>query len=440
MMEKENAAEILLDINAVSLNPTNPFKYVSGMLSPIYTDCRVLTSYPEERKKIVNALTEYVDEVIGRENIDVIVGTAHSGISLATYLARKLNLRMAYIRSSRKDHGKHKQIEGIFRKGDRALLLSDIMSTEMDIPISVKAIRRNGGKVVHCLTVFSNNLEIIENFLKRERIKYHSLTDLKTLLTVASIKKVISPNEKKIITEWMKNPEQWNKIRVNRIKKKMKENERKIAEILLKIKAVTLNLKNPYRYVSGILSPIYTDNRLLMSYPKEWKEVINSMVDIIVDQIGVQNVDVIAGTATAGISHAAYLAEELKLPMIYVKSKIEEHGKFTRIEGKLERGKKVLIVEDLISTGKSSLSSAQAIRESGGIVENCLAIFTYGMKEAEKGFKEAGINLITLTDFNTLMDIAVEKNYIKPEEKEIILEWAEDPAGWEEKFKKRINS
>ena len=433
-MEKEDVAEILLDINAVSLNSITPFKYASGMLSPIYTDCRVLTSYPKERKLIIDLLIEYIDKKVGKKNIDIVVGTAHSGISLATYLSQRLNLPMAYIRSSAKDHGKGKQIEGIFNEGNKTLVISDIMSTEQDIPISVEAIKSAGGKVVHCLTIFSNNLGIIEKFLQKEKIKYHSLTDLNTLLLVASIKKKISDMERESVIEWMKDPQNWDKTRRTKIEKILKENKEKIAEILLKIEAVTLNPKKPYRYVSGILSPIYVDNRLLMSHPDDWKEVIDSMTNTIISKIGIQNIDIIAGTATAGISHAAYLAEKLSLPMIYVKSQIDEHGKFTRIEGHLKRGDKVLVVEDLISTGGSSISSAQAIREAGGIVENCLAIYTHEMDAAKKAFEDAKINLIALTDFSTLVKIAVKKNYIEREEEKIVLEWAKDTSGWGKKM------
>jgi len=435
-MQKERVAEILLDMDAVSLNPTNPFKYATGIFSPIYTDCRVMTSYPKKRKIIVDLLVEHIDKKIGRKNIDVIVGTAHSGVSLATYLAQRLQMPMAYIRTTTKDHGKKRQIEGLLRKGDRVLLIGDIFSARMDIAISVEAIKKVGAKIVYCLTIFTDNLGFIEDFLEKEKIKYHALTNLKALLLVASIKKKITDEERERVREWMKNPKNWDKIRRNEIEKKLKENKEKIAEILLKIKAVTLNLKQPYRYVSGILSPIYTDNRLLMSYPKEWKEVIDSMIYTIINKIGIQKVDVIAGTATAGISHAAYIAERLGLPMIYVKSKVDEYGKFTRIEGHLNHDDEVLIIEDLISTGGSSLSSAQAIRENRAIVKNCLAIFTYEMEKAKRGFEEAKITLTTLTDFSTLVDVAVRKKYIKPEKKEIVLKWNKDPAGWEEKFKK----
>ena len=433
-MESEEVAETLLRINAVSVNPVHPFKYASGMLSPIYTDCRVLSSYPNERRKIIDQLVKFATKEVGLENIDVIVGTAHSGISLATYLAQRLALPMAYVRTSVKGHGKHRQIEGILTKGQKVLLLSDILSTEKDIPETVKAINKVGAKIAYCLTIFSNNLGIVESLLEEEKIKYHSLTDIETLLSIASKKKRISPTERAIVLEWIKDPKNWNRLRKARIRRVLNRNRQKTSRLLLEIKAVTINTKKPYEFRSGILSPIYTDNRLLMSYPNKWKEVIDYFINIIINEVGIQNVGVICGTSTAGIPHAAYLAEKLGLPMIYVKSKKDEYGKFTIIEGDLKRNDKVLIIEDLVSTGGSSISAAQVIREAGGIVENCLAILTYGMKESVENFKKEKINLVTLTDLQTLLQVAISGKYIKPEEKKIILEWVENPHTWSKKW------
>jgi len=434
MVSKEEIAEILLNIGAVSLNPINPFRYASGILSPIYIDCRTLISFPNDRKIIIESFTDYIDNSIGRQNINIIVGAGHSGISLATWLGEKLKLPIVYTRSSAKDHGKGKQIEGVLKTGCKVLLISDIMSTEMDIPIAVKAIKENGCEIIDCLVIFSNKLEIIENFLKNENIKFHYLTDLETLLAVALIKKRISLDEKNNIMEWIKDPEVWDKTRKDRLEKFLIENKEKVADILLKIKAITLNIEKPYKFVSGILSPVYTDCRLLMSYPTEWESVIESMINIIVNEIGIQNIDIIAGTATAGISHAAYLSKKLNLPMIYVKSSAEEYGKKTKIEGHLKNGSRVLLIEDLISTGGSSISSVKAIRDTGGIVDNCLAIFSWGMEASKKSFEQENVRLITLTDFDTMVNIAAEQNYIKPEDKDIILAWVKDPSNWGRKM------
>jgi orotate phosphoribosyltransferase len=434
MISKEKVAEILLNIGAIGLNPTNPFKYASGLLSPIYTDSRVLISFPNERKIIIDSFVDYIDNLIGRQNVDTVVGVGHSGISLATWIGEKLKIPIAYTRSSAKDHGKGKNIEGILKPGSKVLLVSDIMSTENDIPVAVKNIKENDCEVVGCLTIFSNQLGIIEKFLENENVKFHCLTDLETLLKVALAKKKITPEEITHVKKWMEDPENWDRIRKEKIGKILAENKEKIAEILLKIEAITIDVKKPYRYASGILSPIYTDCRLLISHPSEWEIIIDSMINLIVNEIGTQNVDVIAGTATAGISHAAYIAEKLNLPMIYVKSQAEEYGKQNKIEGVIRNGDKVLLIEDLISTAGSSISSAKAIKEAKGVIEYCLSIFTYGMEAAKKSLEQEKIKLISLTDFDTLVDVAVKQNYIEPEKRNIILEWAKDTAGWGKKF------
>lgn len=205
-----------------------------------------------------------------------------------------------------------------------------------------------------------------------------------------------------------------------------------IANILLEIGAVTLNTKEPYRYTSGILSPIYCDNRLLISYPEKRKHVIQGFVDLI-DESGI-DYDVIAGTATAGIPHAAWIADRLNAPMVYIRSKAKEHGKKSRIEGVLEKDAQTVIIEDLISTGGSSVSAGEAVREEGGVVSHCVAIFTYEMKKAKEHFAEAKIELHSLTNFSTLVEVASAQGYIATEEREKILAWNQDPEGWGKKM------
>lgn len=205
-----------------------------------------------------------------------------------------------------------------------------------------------------------------------------------------------------------------------------------IAKILLEIKAVALNVKTPYRYTSGILSPIYCDNRLIISYPEKRKQVIDGFVNLIKES-GLE-FDVVGGTATAGIPHAAWIADRLNVPMVYIRDKAKGHGKKNQIEGKLEAGQKVLVIEDLISTGGSSVRAGLATREAGGVVTDCVAIFTYQMETAKKQFEEAGINLHTLSNFAALMDVAAQEGYITEEEKGIALEWNKDPQGWGKKM------
>ncbi|MCK4714016.1 MAG: orotate phosphoribosyltransferase, partial [Candidatus Aenigmarchaeota archaeon] len=185
---------------------------------------------------------------------------------------------------------------------------------------------------------------------------------------------------------------------------------REIAKLLLKTKAVTLSTSKPFTWASGIHSPIYTDNRVLLSHPIERRVVIDAFVEEIQNEC--PDFDVIAGVATSGIPWASWVAEEMDKPLVYVRGKKKDHGRENLIEGRLEKGRKVVVIEDLISTGGSSVSAVEAIRQAGAEVSHCFAIFTYGLKKSVETFKNADCKLITLTDFSTLAELASETGYI----------------------------
>jgi len=203
---------------------------------------------------------------------------------------------------------------------------------------------------------------------------------------------------------------------------------REVAESLLQIKAVVLNPSQPFTWASGIKSPIYCDNRKTLSYPKVRTFIKTAFADIITDEF--KHADVIAGVATAGIPHGALIADVLNLPFIYVRDKPKGHGLENQIEGKLEKGQKVFVIEDLISTGGSSLKAVEAIRAAGGEVLGLGAIFTYGFEKAVKAFEEAQCKFFTLSNYEILLDKAIEDSYIKPEEKDELIKWYKDPENW----------
>ena len=205
-----------------------------------------------------------------------------------------------------------------------------------------------------------------------------------------------------------------------------------IAKLLLEIKAVTLNLREPYRYTSGILSPIYCDNRLIISYPEKRKIIIDAFLSLIQEKN--LTVDVIAGTATAGIPHAAWIADRLNLPMVYVRSEAKKHGKQNQVEGLLKKNQRALVIEDLISTGGSSVAAGLALRDAGASITDCVAIFNYQLGSAKEKFAHANIALHTLSDLNTLLDVAATAGYITVEEKSQALRWNQDPANWAKKM------
>lgn len=211
----------------------------------------------------------------------------------------------------------------------------------------------------------------------------------------------------------------------------MDDTSKSVAEILLKINAVSLNPKKPYKYASGILSPVYTDCRILMAYPDKRRIIRDLYIDAI-KKSGIQ-FDVVAGTATAGIPHAAWIADELNLPMVYVRGSAKDHGKENLLEGIIKKGQKAIVIEDLVSTGESSISSTNAVRKAGGTVSHVFAIITYGIKIADNNFKKNKLKLIPLTTFEDVVKVAQSLGKIRSAEKAVILDWTKNPQAWGKK-------
>ncbi len=208
----------------------------------------------------------------------------------------------------------------------------------------------------------------------------------------------------------------------------MSEISRKVAQYLLQIKAVELRPESPFTWVSGINSPIYCDNRKILSHPGVRNYVIESFCKLIDHQYSYANV--VAGVATAGIAHAALIAWRQNLPMIYVRSKAKEHGMQNLIEGDIEAGQKVVVVEDLISTGKSTLAAVDALRAKNIDVLGAVAIFSYGFEETTKRFEEADCPFQTLSNYNILLEEAVVHGYVKEATVKTLKEWREHPKEW----------
>jgi orotate phosphoribosyltransferase len=205
-----------------------------------------------------------------------------------------------------------------------------------------------------------------------------------------------------------------------------------IAEKLLSINAVALKPNEPFTWTSGLRSPIYCDNRLTLSYPEVRREIAEGLQSIILKQY--PDAEVIAGTATAGIPHAAWVSELLNLPMCYVRSKAKGHGKGNQIEGKVDKGQKVVVVEDLISTGGSVITAVQALREAGCEVLGVVSIFTYGLDKGRETFAQEEIKSESLTDFANLVEVAIEKGYISKDDQESLLSWSKSPSEWSKRF------
>ena len=210
-----------------------------------------------------------------------------------------------------------------------------------------------------------------------------------------------------------------------------KDTAKKTAELLLQIKAIKLNPNKPFTWASGWKSPIYCDNRLTLSYPSVrvfLKEEISKIVEL---QYG--KPDVIAGVATGAIAMGVLVAQQLGVPFIYVRPEQKKHGRQNQIEGHLEKGQNVVVIEDLISTGNSSLQAVETLKEAGAVIKGMVAIFTYGFDVATKNFTDKNINLVTLSNYQYLLEQALDSNYINENELVTLKEWSAKPSEWKNK-------
>jgi orotate phosphoribosyltransferase len=205
-------------------------------------------------------------------------------------------------------------------------------------------------------------------------------------------------------------------------------NKKAVAEKLLQINAIKLSVNNPFTWASGWKSPIYCDNRKILSFPYI-RDFIKSEICNLIFQ-SYENAEMLAGVATAGIAWGAMAADQLKLPFIYVRPKAKEHGLGNQVEGYYEPGKKIVIIEDLISTGKSSLLVADVLQRESLNIEGMVSIFNYGFDTAKNAFKEADVNLQSLTDYEPVIELAIEQNYVSKEDQKTLLNWRSNPSQW----------
>ena len=208
----------------------------------------------------------------------------------------------------------------------------------------------------------------------------------------------------------------------------MKEQSNQIAKDLLDIEAIFLRPNEPFTWASGIKSPIYCDNRITMSYPHVRRAIAKGLAAVI--KTTYPEAEVIAGTATAGIPHAAWVAELLDLPMVYIRSKAKEHGKGNQIEGRIQPNQKMVVIEDLLSTGGSVLEACEAAKREGADVLGVAVIFTYELPQVQENFDQAGLSYVTLTNYTALIESALETGAIQESDVALLQEWRKDPAAW----------
>ena len=206
------------------------------------------------------------------------------------------------------------------------------------------------------------------------------------------------------------------------------------ADLLFDINAVSLKPNKPFRFTSGIFSPIYIDNRVIFSHPAIRIKIVTFMINLIINKIGLKEVEILSGTASAAIPYTAFISQTLELPMVYVRDTRKGYGKKNQVEGVVEKGKKVLVIEDHITTGGSTIGNAKAIKSVGGNVKYAISATNYNLPISAQNFKKNKLKVFSLTDISEITEVAIKRKIIEKKDKAIILEWSKNPSAWGKKF------
>lgn len=398
MSDAHDVARALVEAGAVSETD-------AGTLT---LDVTRLSAYPQQRTMVMDRLVSWLRTNAANE--EVIVCPNIGSLPLATMAASGLGLPMAYLRPKPKEHGRKRQVEGVIKSGAWALLLYDELLEDTPEQDAKEIVAAHEGIVTEVLGLLGDE--------EQEGV---------CLTTHAAVREVlaagVTPLAQPAVTSELPVPST----------DRLAATRERVAEILLSVGAVSINSKQPFRYASGLLSPIYTDNRILISHPEEWGEVIAGYVDALAGVLAKQPVDVLAGAATAGVPHGARLAEATNMPMTFIDLSADDDsaGQLSgHAHGCLKAGDHVVIIEDLVTTGKSVFESVGALRERGALVSWCLSIFTYDSENIGAILGAQGLGYTALSDVATLLEVGVRGGQLTEADRTAVVEWLADPKAW----------
>jgi len=390
---------------------------------------RALASAPRERAALADAAAR---AVVSRGLVlEGVAGATTASIVLASLTARRLELPLVYVRPRPKGHGTQKRLEGTLAPGACTLLVQDVLGDPAQVVDALEVVEQHGGRPVACLCLYAEDFEAAARLLGQRGVALVSLSQSAAGDPVSPGASPARPARPLAAEPVAADPQRRSE---RAIAARLAANRISVAETLLDVGAVTIRPARPFRYVSGLLSPIYPDNRLLISDPHRWRVVIEALLDLLRFQVGLEDPDVLAGTATAGLPHASLLADRLGLPMVYVTLDAADRAS-GRVEGRLRAGARVVMVEDHVTTGGSVLAAARVLRDGGARVAECVAIFTYLRLERAPGARAPsvelqGLRFYPLCDVFTLLRVAVRRGTIGAAERSAVLEWLRDPEGW----------
>ena len=416
----------LANMGSLKIADTQPFKVSKNSLAPLKLDIREVISYPSKRDKISQLLINEITNNFGKD-YDVFAGLSPVGIPFTYLIANKLKMPMIYVRDKEINSidGRY-SVEGIIKENDKIILLINEMRSGNRIIDAIKILHKRGAKVIGCVSLIDYNLCDKSKF-DELGVKCSSLFNLNDVLNLG----LVTEEQKQSITEWKNNYDAWVVHQKNKLEDKIKEIKKNVIEIFINLGLVEFHLSNPLKF-KHIYSPVIIDTKKLLSYPAERDFVFNSMLELLKEKINFDKIDLIVGEASSGIAPATWIAENLRKPMIYVHDDSDTFSDI--IEAKIKNNDHVLLVDDVIGTGGGTLNAIQRIEQLGGVVRNFASIVDYGLMHAKQllGYENVMINsVITLEE---LLEAAEEQSLITEEEKQVVLDWMQDPFTWSQKL------
>jgi orotate phosphoribosyltransferase len=386
----------------------------AGVLSGKTIASVALSRSPSARQLVITALCAAIERFDGQFQRLACPDTA--SLYLDALVAYRLGLPMIYLRRQAKAHGRQRQIEGAFQPGETVLLLAESATDATALAEAVQTLHAHDLRPVGIIALQG-----------RKGAGQMLPPVLRDLPLIALLTEQADPPADLAADQQAQALGQ-PPTTTSPARAAFNAADRTVAEALLQIGAVTINRERPFVYASGLHSPIYTDNRLLIAHPRAWQRVLDSFTTALQHRIGLTPRSALAAMVTAGIPHAAILADRLNLPLLYVAK--EEEGNGPTLAGVVAPASRIVIIEDHVTTGSSVLKTAQALRARGLRPEWCLAIFTYNFAEAASRFAASDLTFGVLCDLPTLLDVGCEKGYLTPADQAAVLDWVQDPAGW----------
>jgi len=425
-MDKNELIKTLAQIGSLKITSSKAFRVSHSSLAPIKLDVREVITFPDKREDIVQLLIEAISSKFDH-NYDLLAGLSPVGIPFTYLVANKLKMPMIYVRDREINSidGRY-SVEGITKEDDRIILFTNEVRSGRRILDAIKILKKRGAKIVGCVSLLDYGLCDKTKF-SEENIELISLFNIDDVLNLESL----TTEQKQSISEWRTDYDAWVVHQREKMENKIKQIKKDVIEVFINLGLVEFHISNPLKF-RQVYSPVIIDTKKLLSYPAERDFVFNAMLELLKEKINFDKVDLIVGEASSGIAPATWIAENLRKPMIYVHDDGDSMSDI--IEAKIKNNDHVLLVDDVIGTGGGTLNAIQRIEQLGGVVRNFASIVDYGLAHAKQLLRYENIVINSVITLSELLDAAEDQQLISEEDKQVVLDWIQDPFEWSKKL------